>query len=103
MVLAIPKAHLATFFAECSRFKRDNRALFLCFPRSLEGVAAKWYAEHINPIELKEFDKVVNLFVERFLFNTEALPTLNHLCNLKQEIVKKPGTSFADGERPATK
>ena len=57
-----PKAHLATFFAECSRFKRDNRALFLCFPRSLEGVAAKWYAEHINPIELKEFDKVVNLF-----------------------------------------
>ena len=84
-----PKAHLATFFVECSRFKRDNRALFLCFPRSLEGVAAKWYAEHINPIELKEFDKVVNLFIERFLFNTEALPTLSHLCNLRQNENEK--------------
>ena len=84
-----PKAHLATFFAECSRFKRDNRALFLCFPRSLEGVAAKWYAEHINPIELKEFDKVVNLFIERFLFNTEALLTLSHLCNLRQNENEK--------------
>ena len=37
-----PKAHLAMFFAECSKFKRDNRALFLCFPRSLEGAATKW-------------------------------------------------------------
>ena len=78
-----PKAHLAMFFAECARFSEDNCALFLCFPRSLEGIAAKWYAEHVNPIELRDFDKVVNMFVESFLFNTEALPTLNHLCNLK--------------------
>ena len=84
-----PKAHLAMFFAECSKFKRDNRALFLCFPRSLEGTAAKWYSEHINPIELREFDKVVNLFIERFLFNTEALPTLSHLCNLRQNENEK--------------
>ena len=54
-----------------------------------EGVAAKWYAEHINPIELKEFDKVVNLFIERFLFNTEALATLCHLCNLRQNENEK--------------
>ena len=84
-----PKAHLAMFFAECARFSEDNRALFLCFPRSLEGVAAKWYAEHINPVELRDFDKVVNLFVERFMFNTEALPTLNHLYNLKQDDKEK--------------
>ena len=84
-----PKAHLAMFFAECARFSEDNRALFLCFPRSLEGIAAKWYAEHVNPIELRDFDKVVNMFIERFLFNTEALPTLNHLYNLKQEPNEK--------------
>ena len=84
-----PKAHLALFFAECSKFRRNNRALFLCFPRSLEGIAAKWYSEHINPIELKEFDKVVNLFIERFLFNAEALPTLSHLCSLKQKENEK--------------
>ena len=84
-----PKAHLAMFFAECSRFKRDNRALFLCFPRSLEGTTAKWYSEHVNPIELKEFDKVVNMFIERFLFNAEALPTLSHLCGLKQRENEK--------------
>ena len=84
-----PKAHLAMFFAECNRFKRDNCALFRCFPRSLEGTAAKWYSEHINPIELKEIDKVVNLFIERFLFNTEVLPTLNHLYNLKQKKGEK--------------
>ena len=47
-----PKAHLATFFAECNRFRKNNRVLFLCFSRSLEGVAARWYADHINPIEL---------------------------------------------------
>ena len=56
-----PKAHLATFYAECGRFRKDNRALFICFPRSLEGTTARWYADHINPIELREFDKVVNL------------------------------------------
>ena len=38
-----PKAHLAMFFAECAKFKWDNQALFLCFPHSLEGTAAKWY------------------------------------------------------------
>ena len=84
-----PKTHLALFFTECSKFRRNNRALFLCFPRSLEGIAAKWYSEHINPIELKEFDKVVNLFIERFLFNAEALPTLSHLCSLKQKENEK--------------
>ena len=77
------------FFAECNQFKRDNRALFRCFRHSLEGTVAKWYSEHINPIELKEFDKVVNLFIERFLFNTEALPTLNHLYNTKQRDNEK--------------
>ena len=84
-----PKAHLAMFFAECAWFSEDNRALFLCFPRSLDGIAAKWYTEHVNPIELRDFDKVVNMFVERFLFNIEALPTLNHLYNLKQEPNEK--------------
>ena len=84
-----PKAHLATFYAECGRFRKDNRALFICFPRSLEGVAARWYADHINPIELREFDKVVNLFIERFMFNVEASPTLNHLYNLKQNENEK--------------
>jgi hypothetical protein len=79
-----PKAHLAMFFTECNRFKRNNRALFICFLRSLEGIAAKWYAEHINPIELRDFDKVVNLFIKRFLFNVEALPTLNQPFNLRQ-------------------
>ena len=86
-----PKAHLATFYAECCRFRKDNRALFICFPRSLEGIAARWYADHINPIELREFDKVVNLFIERFLFNTEASPTLNHLYNLKQNENERAG------------
>ena len=40
-----PKAHLAMFFAECARFSEDNRALFLCFPRSLEGIAAKYHTQ----------------------------------------------------------
>ena len=82
---------LATFYAECCRFRKDNRALFICFPRSLESVVARWYADHINPIELREFDKVVNLFIERFLFNTEASPTLNHLYNLKQGETERAG------------
>ena len=34
-------------------------------------------------------DKVVNLFIEQFLFSTEALPTLNHLYNLKQKENEK--------------
>ena len=86
-----PKAHLATFYAECGRFRKDNRALFICFPRSLEGTTARWYADHINPIELREFDKVVNLFIERFMFNIEASPTLNHLYNLKQNENERAG------------
>ena len=64
-------------------------ALFLCFLRSLEEIAARWYADHINPIKLRDFDKVINLFIERFLFNTEASPNLNHLFNLRQNDNEK--------------
>ncbi|CAN6455436.1 unnamed protein product [Victoria cruziana] len=83
--LGDPKAHLAIFFVECSQFRSNHRALFRCFPRSLEGLTARWYREHINPIELKDFDKLINLFIERFISNVEITPTITTLCNMKQK------------------
>ncbi|CAN6471792.1 unnamed protein product [Victoria cruziana] len=80
-----PKAHLAMFFVECSQFRSNHRALFRCFPQSLEGLASQWYREHINPIELKDFDKLINLFIERFISNVEITPTITTLCNMKQK------------------
>ncbi|KAF3773261.1 hypothetical protein EJ110_NYTH55745 [Nymphaea thermarum] len=86
------KAHLAMFFAECYKFRHNHRALFRCFPRSLEGIAAQWYWEHINPIELKNFDKLINLFIERFIQNVKTAPTITTLCFLKQ----RPGEKVRD-------
>ncbi|CAN6447954.1 unnamed protein product [Victoria cruziana] len=82
--LGDPKAHLAMFFTECSQFRGNHRALFRCFPCSLEGLAARWYREHINPVELKDFDKLINLFIERFISNVEITPTITTLYNMKQ-------------------
>ncbi|CAN6456302.1 unnamed protein product [Victoria cruziana] len=73
------------FFAECSQFHSNHRALFRCFPRSLEGIAARKYREHINPVELKDFKKLINLFIEWFISNIEITPTINILCNMKQK------------------
>uniref|UniRef100_A0A5K1GCD8 Retrotransposon gag domain-containing protein n=9 Tax=Nymphaea colorata TaxID=210225 RepID=A0A5K1GCD8_9MAGN len=87
-----PKAHLAMFFAECYKFRHNHRALFRCFPRSLEGIAAQWYREHINPVELKNFDMLINLFIERFIQNVETAPTITTLCYLKQ----RPGEKVRD-------
>ncbi|CAN6447962.1 unnamed protein product [Victoria cruziana] len=83
--LGDPKAHLAMFFAECSQFRNNHRALFRCFPWSLECLASQWYREHINPVELKYFDKLINLFIERFISNVEITPTITTLCNMKQK------------------
>ncbi|CAN6472597.1 unnamed protein product [Victoria cruziana] len=71
------------FFAECSQFHSNHQALFRCFSRSLEGLASQWYREHINPVELKDFYKLINLFIERFISNVEITPTITTLCNMK--------------------
>ena len=89
MVMATPKRTSSCSLPNAPSSRETTTTLFLCFPRSLEGTAAKWYLECINPIKLKELDKVVNLFIERFLFNTEELPTLSHLCNLGQREDEK--------------
>ncbi|KAF3771680.1 hypothetical protein EJ110_NYTH59820 [Nymphaea thermarum] len=70
----------------------EEWALFRCFPRSLEGIATQWYREHINPVELKNFDKLINLFIETFIQNVETAPTITTLCYLKQ----RPGEKVRD-------
>ncbi|KAF3771805.1 Serine/threonine-phosphatase 7 long form-like protein [Nymphaea thermarum] len=77
--------------AQAEKAKKKG-ALFRCFPRSLEGIAAQWYREHINPMELKIFDKLINIFIERFIQNVETAPTITTLCYLKQ----RPGEKVRD-------
>ncbi|KAF3771463.1 hypothetical protein EJ110_NYTH59806, partial [Nymphaea thermarum] len=77
------------FFAECYKSRHNHRAFFRCFPRSLKGIAAQWYREHINPVELKNFDKLINLFNERFIQNVDTAPTITTLCFLKQRAGEK--------------
>uniref|UniRef100_A0A5K1BFC8 G-patch domain-containing protein n=5 Tax=Nymphaea colorata TaxID=210225 RepID=A0A5K1BFC8_9MAGN len=84
-----PHVHLSTFFNDCYKIRTNNRALFQYFPRSLEGIAAQWYKENINPIELKEFDKLINMFVERFEQNAPMAPTLSTICSLRQKQGEK--------------
>uniref|UniRef100_A0A5K1DB79 Ty3 transposon capsid-like protein domain-containing protein n=1 Tax=Nymphaea colorata TaxID=210225 RepID=A0A5K1DB79_9MAGN len=84
-----PHVHLSTFFNDCYKIRTNNRALFRYFPRSLEGIAAQWYKENINPIELKEFDKLINMFVERFEQNAPMAPTLSTICSLRQKQGEK--------------
>ncbi|KAF3776599.1 hypothetical protein EJ110_NYTH47762 [Nymphaea thermarum] len=84
-----PHVHLSTFFNDCYKIRTNNRALFRYFPRSLEGIAAQWYKENVNPIELKEFDKFINMFVERFEQNAPMAPTLSTICSLRQKQGEK--------------
>ncbi|KAF3771464.1 hypothetical protein EJ110_NYTH60310, partial [Nymphaea thermarum] len=55
----------------------------------LEGIAAQWYKENVNPIELKEFDKLINMFVESFEQNAHMAPTLSTICSLRQKQGEK--------------
>ncbi|CAN6465911.1 unnamed protein product [Victoria cruziana] len=73
------------YFAECFQFHNNHQALFRYFPRSLDGLAAQWYKEHINPVELKDFNKLINIFIERFVSNIEITPTITTLCNMRQK------------------
>ncbi|KAF3782548.1 hypothetical protein EJ110_NYTH19109 [Nymphaea thermarum] len=84
-----PHVHLSTFFNDCYKIRTNNRALFRYFPRSLEGIAAQWYKENVNPIELKEFEKLINMFVERFEQNAPMAPTLSTICSLRQKQGEK--------------
>ncbi|KAF3773022.1 hypothetical protein EJ110_NYTH56379 [Nymphaea thermarum] len=84
-----PNVHLSTFFNDCYKIWANNRALFRYFLRSLEGIAAQWYKENVNPIELKEFDKLINMFVERFEPNAPMAPTLSTICSLRQKEGEK--------------
>ncbi|KAF3771632.1 hypothetical protein EJ110_NYTH59959 [Nymphaea thermarum] len=56
---------------------------------SLEGIAAQWYKKNVNPVELKEFDKAINMFVERFEQNAPMAPTLSTICSLRQKQGEK--------------
>ncbi|KAF3791495.1 hypothetical protein EJ110_NYTH14360 [Nymphaea thermarum] len=84
-----PHVHLSTFFNDCYKIRANNRALFRYFPRSLEGITAQWYKENVNPVELKEFDKAINMFVERFEQNAPMAPTLSTICSLRQKQGEK--------------
>ncbi|KAF3795176.1 hypothetical protein EJ110_NYTH05836 [Nymphaea thermarum] len=84
-----PHVHLSTFFNDCYKIQTNNRALFRYFPRRLEGIAAQWYKENVNPIELKEFEKLINMFVERFEQNAPMAPTLSNICCLRQKQGEK--------------
>ncbi|KAF3772064.1 hypothetical protein EJ110_NYTH58847 [Nymphaea thermarum] len=86
-----PHVHLSTFFNDCYKIRGNNRALFRYFSRSLEGIAAQWYKENVNPVELKEFDKAINMFVERFEQNAPMAPTLSTICSLRQKQGEKAG------------
>ena len=43
---------------------------------------------HLEPPNIREFKWIINLFMERFRFNLEALLTISQLYNLKQKKEK---------------
>ena len=55
------------------------------FPLSLKGGASRWYYS-LDPSKIKVWNKVVELFVDQFIFNTMIDVTLKDLETTKQGI-----------------
>ena len=55
------------------------------FPLSLKGGASRWYYS-LDPSKTKVWNKVVELFVDQFIFNTMIDVTLKDLETTKQGV-----------------
>ena len=61
----------------------DEKQALCSFPVSLMGNASRWYY-NLDPSKTKVGNKLVNLFVDQFIFNTMIDVTLKDLEITKQ-------------------
>ncbi|XP_070049098.1 uncharacterized protein [Nicotiana tomentosiformis] len=86
-----PNVHLRTYCDKLVGVQKDKRIHMKLFMRSLTGDALSWYISH-NPKKWVSWVSMASDFTDRFRFNTENLPDVFYIQNLK----KKPTEIFCE-------
>ncbi|XP_070043155.1 uncharacterized protein [Nicotiana tomentosiformis] len=86
-----PKVHLRTYCQKLIEVGKDERIRMKLFMRSLTGDALSWYINQ-NPKKWINWVSMASEFMDRFTFNTENVPDIFYIQNLK----KKPTKTFRE-------
>ena len=86
-----PKQHIRRYLSIAEMKGRDKKQTLHVFPFSLMEGASRWYYS-LDPSKTKVYNKLVELFVDQFTFNTMIDVTLRDLETTKQGM----GETFSE-------
>ncbi|XP_070015052.1 uncharacterized protein [Nicotiana sylvestris] len=86
-----PKVHLRTYCDKLVGVGKDEKICMKHFMRSLKGDALSWYISQ-DPKKWSNWVRMAFDFMDRFRFNTENVPDVFYIQNLK----KKPTETFRE-------
>ncbi|XP_070024979.1 uncharacterized protein [Nicotiana sylvestris] len=86
-----PRVHLRTYYDKLVGVGKDERICMKLFMRSLKGDALSWYISQ-DPKKWSNWVGMASNFMDRFRFNTENVPDVFYIQNLK----KKPTETFRE-------
>ena len=85
------KQHVRRYLSIAKMKGLDEKQTLHAFPLSLTGGASRWYYSR-DPSKTKVWNKLVELFVDQFIFNTMIDVTLRDLETTKQGV----GETFSE-------
>ena len=86
-----PKQHVRRYLSIVEMKGLDEKQTLHAFPLSLIGDASRWYYS-LDLTKTKVWNKLVELFVDQFIFNTMIDVTLKDLETTKQGV----GETFSE-------
>ena len=80
-----PKQHIRRYLSITEIKGLDEKQTLHTFPLSLTGGASRWYYS-LDPSKTKVWNKLLELFIDEFIFNTMIDVTLRDLETTKQGV-----------------
>ncbi|KAG5589745.1 hypothetical protein H5410_040259 [Solanum commersonii] len=90
-----PRAHLRSYCDKLVGVGKDEAIRMKLFIRSLTGEAFDWYTSR-DPYKWNSWDAMAQEFMDRFKFNTEAIP--DRVCDAVENICHKVQPPMAESE-----
>nr|XP_033511859.1 uncharacterized protein LOC117276647 [Nicotiana tomentosiformis] len=82
-----PSVHLRTYCVKLVEVGKNEQICMKQFMQSLTGVALSWYISQ-NPKKWENWVSMASDFMNRFRFNTENVPYIFYIQNLKKKQTK---------------
>ena len=91
-----PKQHIRRYLSITEIKGLDEKQTLHTFPLSLTGGASRWYYS-LDPSKTKVWNKLLELFIDEFIFNTMIDVTLRDLETTKQGVGETFSNTWLDG------